>query len=147
AVALPNPQKAKQRFMNFLAAEAQSADTRIIRPPFLNSNSKASDFESWIGRVAMPSDEDFEELFVKPLDTDADCLTMFVCVKHEIAPETHLDSIEKFLVLEGTCKIDIEGEIFYLQAGDYLSIPKFKEHTVYVTSSMPCRLIVQQIAA
>ncbi len=142
------PERSKQRLLNFMdATEEEGATDRVVSPPYLNSRSSSNDYAPWVNRAGIAPPETFENVFVQPIDASPECLTLLVWVKSQIAGEVHLDAVEKFLVLEGTCMIDIEGEQFPLKAGDYMSIPKFKEHTVYVTSSTPCKLIVQQIAA
>jgi mannose-6-phosphate isomerase-like protein (cupin superfamily) len=142
------PERSKERLLNFMNAEKRAANAANDSPvPYLNSRSKSADYASWVNRDGIAPPASFDNVFVLPLDANADCLTLLVWVKSEIAGEVHLDAVEKFLVLEGTCIIDVEGKQFPLQAGDYMSIPKFREHTVYVTSSTPCKLIVQQIAA
>lgn len=142
-----DPAKARQRFHDFLDVEVEGIVDGLIRPPFIHAASTAAEFTPWVSQFGASPAQDYENVFVQPLHPDPECLTLLVWAKSEIAMEVHLDSIEKFLVLEGSCKIDIEGEMVHLQAGDTLSIPKFKAHTVFVTSSIPCKLVVQQIAA
>lgn len=149
ASAVPPPARARDRFLNFMEMEATShhQEERIIRPPYLNASSKSQDYAPWTEREGIRPPEQFDNVFVIPVHADQDCRTLLVWVKQEIAGEVHLSEVEKFLVLEGTCMIDVEGTQYNLQAGDYMSIPKYRNHTVYVTSDYPCKLIVQQIAA
>lgn len=149
ASSVPPPARSKDRFLNFMEMETTShqAEERIPRPPYLNSGSKAHDYAPWTEREGIRPPEQFDNVFVIPVHADQDCRTLLVWVKKEIAGEVHLSEVEKFLVLEGTCMIDVEGTHYNLQAGDYMSIPKYRNHTVYVTSNHPCKLIVQQIAA
>jgi mannose-6-phosphate isomerase-like protein (cupin superfamily) len=142
------PARSKQRLMDFMdEAEKNERDAIIIRPPFLNTQSTAADFEAWVSQEGMEPPQEYENLHVVPIDGNPDGLTMVVWVKSYIAEEVHLDSVEKFLVLEGACTIDVEGETYSLKKGDFMSIPKFMRHTVHVTSEIPCKLIVQQVAA
>jgi mannose-6-phosphate isomerase-like protein (cupin superfamily) len=141
-------ERSKARFLSFMDLETvENKESKVIRPPFLHGKSRREDYDLWVNREGISPPEVYDNLFVQPLDANAEYMTLLVWVKKEIGGEVHLDAVEKFLVLEGTCMIDIEGSQFSLQAGDYMSIPKFKEHTVYVTSETPCKLIVQQIAA
>lgn len=59
----------------------------------------------------------------------------------------HINELEKFLILEGTCDITIEDEVYSLKAGDFLSIPLYKKHDVRITSLNPCKAILQRLAA
>ena len=149
ANAIQAPARSRDRFLNFMELEADShlGEERDVRPPYLNAGSKSQDYAPWTEREGIRPPEQFDNVFVMPVHADQDCRTLLVWVKKEIAGEVHLSEVEKFLVLEGTCMIDVEGTHFNLQAGDYMSIPKYRNHTVYVTSDYPCKLIVQQIAA
>lgn len=141
------PLRARQRFLDFMEeAEREEHEPIIIRPPMLHPQSVPTDFNHWVEQEGMQPGE-YDNVHVVPLDANPECLTLLVWVKSVIAEEVHLDSIEKFLVLEGTCDIDVEGHVHSLKAGDHMSIPKYKRHTVHVTSPSPCKLIVQQIAA
>ena len=65
-----------------------------------------------------------------------------------MAPEEiHTNEFERFLIVEGSCDIQIGETVHQLQAGDFLSIPLFENHFVTVTSSIPCKVILQRVAA
>ena len=115
--------------------------------PSLNPASKPSDFAAWVDRVKPEAINPEANLNAFPIEANRDMLTLFVVVKEGLEAETHLHDIEKFLVLEGSCCIEMPTEKIFLNAGDYFSVPKFTAHTVVVTSATPCKLIVQQIAA
>jgi mannose-6-phosphate isomerase-like protein (cupin superfamily) len=59
----------------------------------------------------------------------------------------HDNEFEKFLILEGSCTITIEEEAHHLVPGDYLAIPLHKSHQVTITSEIPCKIILQRVAA
>jgi mannose-6-phosphate isomerase-like protein (cupin superfamily) len=61
--------------------------------------------------------------------------------------EIHHDEYERFLIVEGTCDITIEKKVHHLKSGDFLAIPLFANHTVKVTSNIPCKAILQRVAA
>ena len=44
-------------------------------------------------------------------------------------------------------EITIENEVHYLKTGDYLQIPLNVGHNLVVTSSIPCKVILQRVAA
>lgn len=148
AISRPAPARSKSRFLNAIdALEKEAAAFDPMRPPVLNSNSKPSDYDFWVNLDIASNPKDLENLFFVPVADNEDGLTAVVWIKGNVEEEEHLDSIEKFLVLEGACMIDIEGDVHHLKAGDQLSIPKYKSHTVQVTSDIVCKLIVQRIAA
>ena len=148
AQAIQPPSSSKARFLaNLDALESSEAEFNPEKPPVLNPNSRPEDYDFWVNLDIAKTPETYDDLFFVPIADNDDGLTAVVWINGIVEEEEHLDAIEKFLVLEGSCMIDIEGDITYLKAGDQLSIPKFKSHNVKVTSEIPCKLIVQRIAA
>lgn len=113
--------------------------------PLLNENSKPSDFNPWLTRVDMIPDD--SDVFAKLLGVTAEATSAIVWMKTGSPPETHANEYEKFLILEGTCDIVINEKPFSLVAGDYMSIPLHATHYLKVTSSTPCKVILQRVAA
>jgi mannose-6-phosphate isomerase-like protein (cupin superfamily) len=141
------PAPAKARFATAMQDMAMPADGwGLIMPP-LGQVSQADDFKPWVDAVDASKLDPAENLNVFPLDATRNMLTLFVVVRDRLDEEVHVDSIERFLVLEGSCVIEMGNESVQLQQGDFYSIPKFTPHTVIVTSATPCKLIVQQVAA
>ena len=116
--------------------------------PELNENSKISDFSEWIERENMLSaPDDYEDIHVKIISATPEMTCAIVWIK-ELAPEeVHHKEYEKFLILEGTCTIMVGDQENKLVAGDYFAIPLFEDHKVLVTSEIPCKVILQRIAA
>jgi mannose-6-phosphate isomerase-like protein (cupin superfamily) len=141
------PTALKAKIFQAIDAVSEGGVLDEANPPILSSISTAKDYADIIDKGQGLVPPHYENTFVVPMSFAPEALTLFVCVKDFIEEETHLDSIEKFLVLEGGCRIVMGDSEVYLKAGDYLSIPKFTRHTVFVTSSIPCKLIVQQVAA
>ncbi len=116
-------------------------------PPLLNSNSKVEDYKEWLDRNDMILPADFENLFAKIIGYTTQATTAIVWI-NEMAPhEVHHDEFERFLIVEGTCDIVIGEQTHQLVAGDYLEIPLHLGHRVKVTSSIPCKVILQRVAA
>lgn len=141
------PASAKTRFTAFMDEAEMPANGWSLIMPSLTAASTPENFASWIDRVKPASINPDQNLNVVPLEADKSMLTMFVVVKEGLDEEVHLDSIERFLVLEGSCYIEMAHETIYLSQGEYFSVPKFTPHKVIVTSEIPCKLIVQQVAA
>jgi mannose-6-phosphate isomerase-like protein (cupin superfamily) len=119
----------------------------FIPPPILNDGSSAEDYLPWIERPDMKLPDDFDEVYAKILNSDDQGMTAIAWIKSMAPQEVHDHEFEKFLILEGTCSIHIEDEVFALVPGDYLAIPLQKKHHVLVTSAIPCKVILQRIAA
>lgn len=116
-------------------------------PPLLSSSSVIADYEPWISRSDMVPEEEAEDIFAKILSYTPQLITAIVWIREMAPQEVHDDQHEKFLILEGTCDIVI-GELRYsLKRGDYLTIPLHKPHHVQVTSSIPCKVLLQRVAA
>ena len=116
-------------------------------PPILNANSNLKDFAPWLKRADMILPQDFEEIHARIIGYNKEAITAIIWLKSGSPMEIHDDEYEKFLIVEGTCTITIDKEDFYLKSGDVLSIPLYKEHYLKVTSSIPCKAILQRIAA
>jgi mannose-6-phosphate isomerase-like protein (cupin superfamily) len=115
--------------------------------PMLTSDSKIEDFDVWLNRDDMTIPQDFDDFHAKILSLTPEAVTALVWIK-EIAPqEVHDDQYERFLIIEGTCDITIGTDVHQLVAGDYLTIPLHTTHHIIVTSSNPCKVILQRVAA
>lgn len=116
-------------------------------PPVLNSSSTIEDYTEWITRPDMILPADFKDFFAKIIGYSPEMITAIAWIQYGAPHETHDKQYEKFLILEGTCIITIENEAHHLDAGDFLSIPLHKDHVVKITSDIPCKIILQRIAA
>ncbi len=113
-------------------------------PPALSNASTINDFAPWLNREDMVLPEDAEDTFIKIIGADEKLTTAIVWAKTLLPAEVHDDEFESFLVLEGTCEIDIDNETHYLKPGDFLTIPLYADHVARITSDIPCKLIVQR---
>lgn len=116
-------------------------------PPSLNENSKISDFEEWLSREDMVLNGELESVYAKIIGFTPEQVTAIVWIKEMAPEEIHTDEFERFLIVEGSCDIQIGEKVHQLNPGDFLSIPLFENHFVKVTSSIPCKVILQRVAA
>ena len=116
-------------------------------PPLINADSKISDYTDWITQPGMELPADFKEVHAKIIAHTPEVLTAIVWIKSRTPHETHTREFEHFLILEGTCDITIEDNVHHLVAGNVFSIPLYKDHTVTVTSKIPCKVLLQRVAA
>jgi mannose-6-phosphate isomerase-like protein (cupin superfamily) len=119
----------------------------ISHPPMLTENSAITDYSAWLQREDMTAPQQLNDVHAKIIGYTKEMITAIVWIKEMAPQEMHDDEIEKFLIVEGTCNIIIEDEVHQLKAGDMLSIPLYKNHLVKVTSSIPCKVILQRVAA
>ncbi len=118
-----------------------------VTAPLLNKESKIEDFKNWIDKPNMQLSEDFKSLDAKIISSSPEVTTLIVWLKEGAPIEIHDSEFEHFLIVEGTCTITIGTEKHNLVPGDYLAIPLFIEHNVEVTSTIPCKVILQRVAA
>jgi mannose-6-phosphate isomerase-like protein (cupin superfamily) len=115
-------------------------------PPLLNEQSTVNDYGEWLNREDMVS-PGTEDLFARIIGYTPQAVTAIVWIKDYAPHEVHDDEYERFLIVEGTCNIIVDEEVNHLVPGDYFAIPLFKNHMVKVTSLMPCKVILQRVAA
>lgn len=118
----------------------------VTIPPILNENSTIEDYAPWFKRTDMVS-SDSEDLYAKIIGYTPEAITAIVWIKDYAPQEVHDHEFERFLILEGTCEIIVGDEVNKLVPGDYFAIPLHKTHMVKVTSSIPCKVILQRLAA
>jgi len=116
-------------------------------PPALNKNSTIENYAEWLNRDDVFLPDDFEIFHAKIIGYTPEVMTAIVWLKFGAPAETHNNEFERFLVIEGACEITFGDEAHYLKAGDFLQIPLFLAHTVKVTSDIPCKVILQRVAA
>jgi mannose-6-phosphate isomerase-like protein (cupin superfamily) len=116
-------------------------------PPMLHERSVIADYSQWIEREDMTRPQDMEAMYARLIAHEPDKITAIVWLRFGAPGEIHTKEYEKFLIVEGTCTITIGTEEHQLKAGDYLSIPLHINHHVTVTSPIPCKIILQRIAA
>ncbi len=144
--ALPPPARSKSIVMGAINALEQRRISEA-RPPVMHQASKVSDYARWLNDPAIARPENADALFYVPIDQRDGEATAVLWLTLGAPEETHTDEIEKFLILEGTCDIHMAGEVHRLVPGSYLSIPLHTPHTVKVTSEVPCKILLQRIAA
>lgn len=116
-------------------------------PPLLGPTSAIDDYREWLDRPDLQLAERPEDAYAYIIGHTPEAITAIVWLSKGAFPEVHHDEYEKFLVVEGSCCITIEGTPHYLNAGDQLSIPLHADHFVQVTSEECCKVILQRIAA
>lgn len=119
----------------------------VTFPPLLHKNSMIADFETWLSRPDMILPDYADDLYAKIIGNTPGCNTAIVWIKDYAPQEVHDNELERFFIIEGTCNIIIEDEVHALVPGDYFSIPLHSHHMVKVTSSVPCKVILQRVAA
>lgn len=116
-------------------------------PPKLHANSLISDFSEWLNRPDFALTEPLDEIDARIIAATPQMTTAIVWIKNGSPPEIHKKEYETFLIIEGTCNIIVDGKNNHLKSGDVFTIPLYLSHTVVVTSEIPCKLILERLAA
>jgi mannose-6-phosphate isomerase-like protein (cupin superfamily) len=118
----------------------------VSDPPILNESSRVADYAAWLNRADMAS-PGTADIFAKIIGYTPAAITAIVWIQDYAPQEVHDHEYERFLIVEGTCNIIVGEEMNQLVPGDYFAIPLYKNHLVEVTSSIPCKVILQRVAA
>ena len=116
-------------------------------PPILNEQSTLEEYQEWLKRPDMVVPEDFSDIYIRIIAQTPQAISAIVWIEHETPYEVHGTEHEKFLIVEGTCDIVIDEKPYNMVPGDYMSIPLHAGHIVKVTSDIPCKVILQRVAA
>lgn len=115
-------------------------------PPELTESSKPEDFAEWLERSDMYAPEGFDSIFAKIIGYTPKATTAVIWLSDTTSQEIHDDEHEGFLILEGACDLMIEDKVHKLAPGDYLQIPLHARHSIKVTSTVPCKAILQRLS-
>lgn len=116
-----------------------------LAPPVLSAASNAQDFAAWLEREDMLAPADEENIFAKIIGFTPQATTAIVWIQDSSEQEVHHDELERFLILEGTCTITVNGQDKTLKAGDFFEVPLHAQHYIKVTSNVPCKAILQRV--
>jgi len=119
----------------------------ISSPPLLNKHSKVSDYQQWLDRADMHTPQEMDAIHAKIIAHEPDKITALVWLRFGAPDEIHHGEYENFLIVEGSCTINAGNREYHLKAGDYMSMPLHVIHSVSVTSPVPCKIILQRVAA
>lgn len=116
-------------------------------PPDLTPESTPQDYAHWLDREDLKVPATDDDIFVKIIGFTPQVTTAIVWIKDVSEAEIHHDEHERFLILEGSCVITVDKQPHHLNPGDFFAIPLHKPHMVKVTSTQPCKAILQRAAA
>ena len=117
-----------------------------VEPPVLHPQSRIEDYSEWLNRKDLIQ-ANTDDIFAKIIGYTPEVITAIVWIKNYAPQEVHDKEYERFLIVEGSCDIIVGDEINHLMPGGFFAIPLHKKHMVKVTSSTPCKVILQRVAA
>ncbi len=128
-------------------AERLKAGEQPGFPPLLHPGSTIADYAQWLDRPDLQLREPLEDAHALFIGQAPGVQTAIVWLKYGSPPETHTNELESFLVIEGTCDITVGAQVHHMRPGGVLTIPLHATHHVRVTSDIPCKVILQRVAA
>lgn len=131
--------------INYMAR--MEAGEQPASPPLLHQASTIEDYAIWLNRPDLQLTEPLEDAKALIIGHTPEAITAIVWLKQGALPEEHSNEYERFLIVEGNCTIMIGDEPHLLGPGDRLDIPLYTNHYVLVTSEIPCKVILQRVAA
>lgn len=116
-------------------------------PPELGPTSTVNDYAFWLNNkdAVLPAETD--NIYARIIGSTPQLTTAIVWIKQMAPQEVHDNEYERFLIVEGECDIYVDEKPFHLIPGNYFSIPLHSKHYVKVTSTQPCKVILQRVAA
>jgi len=145
--AVPPSLKVKPMIMAIIEYQQRVKNgDKIKTPPVLHEGSVAADYAEWLALPGMEINPSEENITVKIIGLTPTSSQAILWIRKGTPWETHENELESFLLLEGTCIITIGTQRHLLSAGDHLAIPLFQPHNVVVTSTTPCKAILQRLA-
>ena len=127
--------------------ERMNAGEIVSNPPLLSASSTIEDYKIWLDRADMILPDDAADVYAKIIGNAPEAITAIVWLKDLAPQEAHKAEYERFLIVEGSCEITISDNVYALKTGDFLEIPLFQNHHVTVTSIIPCKVVLQRVAA
>lgn len=139
---LERQQKIKRNIFDIIDNFETEENITAENLPMLNKYSKA---ENWLRYVKPLLPETLQEPSIIQMLQAKDDIEQCIYWTHDDVPhETHTNTYESFLILEGKCRCHVGDDIYELGAGDFFSIPLFKDHNVEILDG-PVLAIVQRI--
>ncbi len=118
----------------------------IATPPVLSQNSLVADYATWINRPDFTLPPQATDVHIKIIGHTPEITTALVWLLEQADNEVHKQEYERFLVVEGTCTVAAGGDLYYLTPGDYYEVPLHTPHSIQVTSTQPCKVVLQRVA-
>ncbi len=116
-------------------------------PPVLGEHSSLSDYREWLDREDLSAPAEIGDIHLCIIGYTPQVTTAIVWIKNMAPHEVHDNEYERFLIVEGTCDIVVDDKTHKLTPGDYMQVPLHSGHYVKVTSDIPCKVILQRVAA
>ncbi len=149
-LATPNISKSSRDRRKKVLKGWDQIDKELQEPghfPIFHPASTAADLLNLIPDAVLNPTEPFQNVLVQKLDRTEDATTLIIHLKDKLPEETHTNLIEQFVILQGNCIVNMNGNEITLEAGNYFRIPLLHPHSVKVTSAEPCIFLCQRIPA
>lgn len=117
-------------------------------PALLSAASKASDWWKYIRDAGIVKPDNDMPLNMIEFASGATLVTYIAWAeKGAVVEEKHADETERLFMLQGECKIEMNGKTFYYKEGDFIDIPANTLHRAESTGDEMMIAIGQRLAA
>ncbi len=90
------------------------------------------------------SDEEFDNISIKKLDSDSNSTSFIIWVKKGVKSHKHETHSELIYVVDGEGMMTIDKNTYTIRKGDYFRIPQNTFHALKVTSKTPMKVVSVQ---
>jgi mannose-6-phosphate isomerase-like protein (cupin superfamily) len=144
-VSLKKPaEKVKQDIFNHIYNEEAK---KLGLPGILSPSSTIEEWLTYMQQNVMKPTGD-EPLYMMEVANTKNIVTYFAWAKPgAFVEEEHSEELERLFMLQGSCKIDIQGITHYYKAGDFVEIKKNTLHRAEATGRETMILVGQRFAA
>ncbi|MBK9107594.1 MAG: hypothetical protein IPM92_04220 [Saprospiraceae bacterium] len=120
----------KSRTLHFLEPFLAKETIDLKNPPFITRHSDAFAWKEALVELQPEYRED--DFAIHSLKATADVEMNLVWLYGELVEDQHPeeDFTESFLIIEGACECDFEGQIVRFSAGDYFDVPIGVKHVI-----------------
>lgn len=126
---------------------ARKEEVRSGAIPYLHTGSSEHDLAEHLRGPEIFLPEGTSTFHQIVLEATPERCTVVVWLKDGFPEEIHSDQVERILILEGSCEVQLGDDLHALRTGDTITIPMHVRHSVRVTSNEWCKAIVQRVAA
>ena len=116
-------------------------------PPVLHEGSAIADYAEWLDREDLQLNVRLDQVHARIIGFTPQMVTAIVWLEYGAPTETHTHELEQFLIVAGSCEIVIGNTVHEMNPGSFLTIPLHLPHYVRVTSAVPCKILLQRVAA
>lgn len=133
---------------NIFDSIAQTDADKFNLPPLLSRQTNADAWWSYlIDHKILKPDTGEKLIMIEFIKTNTLVTYVAWAEKGAYVEESHDDQLERLFMLQGSCKIECNGEVRFYKEGDFIEIPAGTLHRAEATGDDVMILLGQRVAA